>query len=159
MIRVDFGDASFLFSGDLEEDGIRELLDRYESTDRLDVDVYQVGHHGSRNGSTVPMVQAMSPEIAVFSMGRWDNGIDQQRAENRFNTFWYGHPRKIVVDLLSEGIPQNRESTTAGMVFNGIADPVRRTIHKNFYATGWDGTIRIRAARDGTFIVSTENQD
>jgi hypothetical protein len=33
----------------------------------------------------------------VISMGKWNNG---QGSSNRFNTFHYGHPRKVTVDIL-----------------------------------------------------------
>lgn len=47
VIRVDFGEASFLFTGDLEEKAIETLVDFYQDTPMLDADVYQVGHHPS----------------------------------------------------------------------------------------------------------------
>ena len=67
VVRVDFGEASFLITGDLEEVAIEDIVERYEGTDLLDVDVYQVGHHGSRNGTTDSLVAEISPKIAVFS--------------------------------------------------------------------------------------------
>lgn len=155
VIRIDYGEASFLFTGDLEVSGIEELISRYKGTDRLDVDVYQVGHHGSYNGTTEALVNAMTPEIAVISMGRWDYGIDEQYDKDHFNTWWYGHPRKELVDLLSKGISDNRRVPITAMVFKEPADPVKREILKRIYATGWDGTVQIRATKDGKFIVST----
>lgn len=44
VIRVDFGESSFLFTGDLEEHAIGTRVDWYDGTSTLDVDVYQVGH-------------------------------------------------------------------------------------------------------------------
>ncbi len=155
VIRVDFGEASLLFTGDLQDDGIKELILRYKGTDQLDVDIYQVGHHGSYNGTTEALVNAMTPEIAVISMGRWDYGIDEQYDKDHFNTWWYGHPRKELVDLLSKGISDNRRVPITAMVFREPADPVKRKILKRIYATGWDGTVQIRATKDGKFIVST----
>jgi len=155
VIRVDFGEASLLFTGDLQDDGIKELISRYKGTDRLDVDVYQVGHHGSYNGTTEALVNAMTPEIAVISMGRWDYGIDEQYDKDHFNTWWYGHPRENLVELLSNGISENRRMPITAMVFRKPADPVEREILKRIYATGWDGTVQIRATKDGKFIVST----
>ena len=46
VIKVTFGAASFLFTGDLEEDGMETLLSTYDPT-ILDVDVLRVGHQGS----------------------------------------------------------------------------------------------------------------
>ena len=61
---VDYGENSFLFSGDCEEEAERDIL---ENGMNLDVDVYQVGHHGSRSSSTEDFLDAMSPEYAVIS--------------------------------------------------------------------------------------------
>ena len=52
VVRVDFGQSSFLFSGDLEERAIEDLVSFYQGSNTLDVDVYKVGHHGSANGTT-----------------------------------------------------------------------------------------------------------
>ncbi|HEX9619289.1 MAG TPA: MBL fold metallo-hydrolase, partial [Polyangiaceae bacterium] len=46
-IRIRFGRASFLFTGDLEEPALETLVAYYDGTRALDVDVYQLGHHGS----------------------------------------------------------------------------------------------------------------
>lgn len=73
VVRVDFGQASLLFTGDLEEPAIETMVDFYDGSTMLDVDVWQVGHHGSYNGTTFSLVHAMSPEIAVISMSRWDD--------------------------------------------------------------------------------------
>ena len=61
---LDYGENSFLFSGDCEEEAERDIL---ENGMNLDVDVYQVGHHGSRSSSTEEFLDAMSPEYAVIS--------------------------------------------------------------------------------------------
>lgn len=45
VTRIDFGEASFLFTGDLEKEGIEKMLAHY-SREVLEADVYQVGHHG-----------------------------------------------------------------------------------------------------------------
>lgn len=74
VTRVDFGQSSFLFTGDLEEPGIKRLLDRHETPTLLDVDVYHVGHHGSHNGTTAELLGAVTPKIAVISVGHWDFG-------------------------------------------------------------------------------------
>ena len=67
VIRVDYGAASFLFTGDLELSGIGTLLARHGGSGALDVDVYEVGHHGADNATTPAFLTAMSPELAVGS--------------------------------------------------------------------------------------------
>lgn len=84
---LDYGDSSFLFSGDCEEEAEQDIL--ANGLD-LDVDVYQVGHHGSRSSSTEEFLDAMSPEYAVISCAE-DNS--------------YGHPHaKTLNNLRARGI-------------------------------------------------------
>jgi competence protein ComEC len=112
VIRVDLGQASFLFTGDLECAGIDEIVEYYRPASEkdpnlLDIDVYQVGHHGSPNGTAAYLLMETTPEIAVISVGKWDFGKD---GKNGFTTYWYGHPRKAIIDLLTIAIPKYRSS-------------------------------------------------
>jgi hypothetical protein len=152
VIRVDFGKSSFLFTGDLEVPGIEKLAGYYSDTKMLRADVYQVGHHGSWNGTTRELVEAISPSIAVIGVGRWDYGLNSSYP---FTTYRYGHPRREVIDLLSEWIPGNRNNPISIKVFEGSQDPIDYTVKKSIYATGWDGDVRVSAKLDGTFQVST----
>ncbi|MEQ9564422.1 MAG: MBL fold metallo-hydrolase, partial [Pseudomonadales bacterium] len=71
VIRVDFGQASFLFSGDLEDDAESHMRRAYEANEGLfDVDVYQVSHHGAGNDTSEKLMAMMTPKIAVISMGK-----------------------------------------------------------------------------------------
>jgi hypothetical protein len=51
VIRLDFGDISFLFPGDIEAKAEIKMVDKYAGTDMLDVDIYQAAHHGSSTSS------------------------------------------------------------------------------------------------------------
>lgn len=158
VIRVDFGDASFLFTGDLQDSAIGTLLAYYEGStapnddddSMLDVDVYQVGHHGSDNATTQPLLDAMTPETAVISVGQWNYGLG---TNNKFTTYHYGHPRKDVLDLLSPAIPKYRSSETTEMVADGVCDFHPYTVKKKIYATAWDGNIGVRARWSGSMAV------
>lgn len=145
VVRVDFGEASVLLTGDLEHDAIEDLLVRYEGTGLLDVDLYQVGHHGSSNGTTAELVEAMSPEMAVFSCGpSW--------REERWSAWQYGHPREDVFGMLTDGVALTR-SPVAVPVAEGQRDFVDRDLAAAIYATAWDGTVVIEARMDGTLHV------
>lgn len=72
--RLDYGDVSWLFTGDLSEPGEQALL---KSGADLDVTALKVGHHGSRYSSSDPFLEAVSPKICLISCGK-DNS--------------YGHP-------------------------------------------------------------------
>ncbi len=145
VLRVDFGNASLVLTGDLEETGIETMLHRYQGTDHLDVDVYQVGHHGSFNGTTPDLVQVMSPEYAVVSMGPVDREV-------MWTAWAYGHPRREVIDLLQSYIQTTRPpiDVQVGRRGRSFED---RTINQAVYATGWDGTIVFEAGTDGVFRV------
>lgn len=150
VIRVDYGAASFLFTGDLELAGIGTLLARYSGTTALDVDVYVAGHHGADNGTTLPFANAMSPEIAVISMGppiRIGGG----------SAWRHGHPRRSTVELLEGVISRPRAAPITVMVsegsqsFHALAHPLSDAI----YGTGWDGDVVISAGADGALRVAT----
>lgn len=156
VIRVDFGDASYLFPGDLETPGIERLLDEYRDTDLFDVDVYEVGHHGSRNATTSAFARRMTPEIAVISVGQWDFG---RGTDEEFSTFFFGHPRRQAVRILNRRIRREREAPIQAMVANAVKDFSEWTIRKAIYATGWEGTVRIESTADGRHRVTSDAEN
>ena len=152
VIRVDFGESSFLFTGDLEEDGIEYLIHRYESAlSFLDVDVYQVGHHGSHNATNAKLLEVITPEIAVISVGKWNYG----KPNTPFTTYTYGHPRLIVIELLALSIHGKREPKKV-KIFTRPKKDRTYIIEDMVYSTSWDGTIKIKATYDGMYTVETE---
>lgn len=84
VARIDHGSKSFLFTGDLEELGEARLI---ESGIDIDVDVLQVGHHGSRDATTEEFLAKVTPRVAVISAGR----------DNR-----YGLPNDETISRLEE---------------------------------------------------------
>jgi competence protein ComEC len=123
-------------------------VETYGASDALDVDVYHVGHHGSYNGTTASLLQAMSPEAAVISMGRWD-------VRERWTAWQYGHPRRPVVERLQAEVTGRRPRP----VTVKVADAVKRfsdlRLEQAIYATGWDGDIVIESGADGVLNVRT----
>lgn len=158
VLRIDYGESSILFTGDLEESernrkaGIERLLEKYEGTRLLDVDVYQVGHHGSANGNTDELTAAMSPEIAVLSHGP---ACSKRRG---FSAWGHRHPRKQTIDELLECRTEDDESClaereTVGAQFYDTQERRWRSelMTKAIYSTGWDGTIILEADIHGTW--------
>lgn len=76
------GDKSWLFTGDMEEEGEREVLLRYP---KINVDVLKAGHHGSKTSTGEAFLDKLKPDIAIISAGR----------NNRFD-----HPHPEVLDRL-----------------------------------------------------------
>lgn len=153
VTRVDFGQSSFLFPGDLETPAIQTLVDYYHNTEMLDVDVYQVGHHGSYNGTTQAFVEAMSPKAAVISCGDWDFGSDRPGG---FTTFNYGHPRLSTIQLLEDGIHAFRKPAIEAGAFLKSRQPGWIDVQKNIYCTGWDGNVTIEADLYGVMTTHVE---
>lgn len=83
VLYAEFGGLSWLFTGDLEAKGEKELLEN----ERLKVDVLKIGHHGSKGSSTEVFLQKLNPTYAIISAGK----------NNR-----YRHPHKEVLERLTE---------------------------------------------------------
>lgn len=157
VIRVDFGEASFLFTGDLQEYAIDTLVEYYGGTDSLDVDVYQVGHHASHNATTEGLLDAMTPQIAVISMGHWVEGRQANGRARPMSAFGYGHPHLGILNMLSDWIPGHRSRRLTIMAATGSRRFQEYDVRKRIYATGWEGTIRVRATLDREYITYTEH--
>lgn len=154
VVRVDFGESSFLFTGDMEESAIETMLDWYDETSALDTDVYHVGHHGSHNGTTSELLQALTPELAVISCGQPSFGQPSGRGRPKgFSTFVYGHPRRAVLDILGIAIPGKRSAAIDVQAGEGSRQFQSYRVRKNIYATPWDGTLTVTATPTGSMQV------
>jgi competence protein ComEC len=81
VFRMDFGENSFLFTGDA---GFKTENDMINDGHNLDIDWLKVAHHGSKNSSGESFLKKVTPEKAVISVGK--------------NS--YGHPTQEVFDRL-----------------------------------------------------------
>ncbi len=68
LIRITFGNRTFLLTGDIERDTENELL--ADPSCDLRADVIKVPHHGSRTSSTYGFVNRVQANTAVISVGR-----------------------------------------------------------------------------------------
>ena len=60
-------DKHFLFTGNLEEKGEKDLLKQYPD---LEVDVLKVGQHGSKKSSSSAFLEQLKPELTLISVGK-----------------------------------------------------------------------------------------
>ena len=91
VVKVEFGDTSFLFTGDMEKDAETDMLDYGMD---VSADVLKVGHHGSSTSTGYRFLYEVDPEYAVISVGT-DNT--------------YGHPHRETVAILADaGVPMLR---------------------------------------------------
>jgi competence protein ComEC len=84
VLRLWWGEASFLLTGDIEAEAEALLL---RTSRPLRADVLKVAHHGSGGSSTAEFLQAVDPAYAVISVG----------AENLA-----GHPAQEVLNRLAK---------------------------------------------------------
>lgn len=67
VVRVDFGECSFLLTGDAASAAENDMLDDPELIALLDCDVLKVAHHGGSGSTSAKFAKAVSPEVAVIS--------------------------------------------------------------------------------------------
>lgn len=82
VARLDWGENSFLFTGDIESPAENEIL---ESQENIDVDILKVAHHGSKYSSSEAFLDAVSPETGIISVSATNS---------------YGHPTEVVLEAL-----------------------------------------------------------
>ena len=83
LIRVSYGEASFLFTGDLIAEQEQQVL---ANGTHVASTVLKVGHHGSRTSSSQEFLTAVNPGWAVISCG-YNNS--------------FGHPHKEILNRLT----------------------------------------------------------
>ncbi|MES2213975.1 MAG: ComEC/Rec2 family competence protein [Patescibacteria group bacterium] len=85
VARLVYGDESFLLTGDSTKKAEYILLGL--DPDILKSIVLKAGHHGSRTSTSVPYAEAVAPEYAIISAGKYNS---------------YGHPHKETLDTLNK---------------------------------------------------------
>lgn len=84
VLKIWYGETSFLFTGDLEREGESVLLD---SGYDLSATVLKVGHHGSDDATSYPFLREIIPSYAVISVGEGND---------------YGHPHDGALSRLQD---------------------------------------------------------
>ena len=112
VLYTEMGGLSWLFTGDLEQEGERRLLSTYL---HLKADVLKVAHHGSKTSTSQPFLDRIQPKVAIISAGK----------NNRF-----GHPHREVVERLEKrGVVVYRTDESGAISFryrkeSGYFDPM-----------------------------------
>ena len=65
ILRMDYKNNSYLFTADTTGDVEKTLLDK-----NIDVDIYQVAHHGSVYSNTYEFLEKVTPEYAFIQLGK-----------------------------------------------------------------------------------------
>lgn len=79
VLRIVFGELSFLFTGDMESSAERDLI---EAGVELRSTVLKVGHHGSNTSSSYRFLREVAPRYGVISVGTGNK---------------YGHPHEEIL--------------------------------------------------------------
>ncbi len=108
IIRVSYGNTAVLLTGDATE--LAEKLALKAQPDHyFKADVLKVAHHGSSDATFEAFLDAVSPAIAVISVGRGND---------------YGHPHQALLDRLSERgitICRTDEDGTVTLLLDGTS--------------------------------------
>lgn len=84
VLRIVYGDTSFMFTGDAEREVEQDILNRGTE---ISSTVLKVGHHGSDSSTSYVWLREIMPQYAVISVGD-DNS--------------YGHPTEEVLSRLRD---------------------------------------------------------
>jgi competence protein ComEC len=82
VLKIEGKNESFLFTGDIEEEAEEDILHLGRW---LKSDVIKVPHHGGKTSSHEPFFEAVSPDVAIISVGH-DNA--------------FGHPHQEMLNTL-----------------------------------------------------------
>lgn len=109
LIRVSYGEASFLFTGDLIAEQEQQVL---ANGTHVASTVLKVGHHGSRTSSSQEFLTAVNPGWAVISCG-YNNS--------------FGHPHKEILQRIQDCTDANilRTDVDGAIVFKTDGETIR----------------------------------
>lgn len=112
VLKLEYGNTSFLFTGDAEDISEKEILNKgYD----VKADLLKVGHHGSSTSTTESFLKAVSPKYAVISVGK----------DNK-----YGHPDNVVLERLVNANIQVYRTDEVGTII-ATSDGKNITLDKN----------------------------
>jgi competence protein ComEC len=103
-----FGGKRVLLTGDLDLNGEHKIIESGMLNQH--VDIFKLGHHGSKTSNSAELLEAITPNLAIVSAGR----------NNR-----YGHPNQEVIERLDSMRIPHVSTQDKGMIsyryfFNGV---------------------------------------
>jgi len=142
VLRIEFGNSVFLFTGDADTRSENEQL---ASGLPLDADVLRVGHHGARTSSTQRYLDAISPSYAVISCGQGNT---------------YGHPHdETMARLAGTGAEIYRTDENGTVIFttDGITITISTTRGSGVQNTALPPTVTAPSSLSVTSYIGNVN--
>lgn len=104
VLKMSYGSFDFLFTGDLEKEGMQNIL---RSQNELEAEVLKFPHHGSKNGLQENFLKEVRAKAVVISAGENNN---------------FGHPSPEVIEYFGrQNIPLYRTDQQGAVIFFGGA--------------------------------------
>ncbi len=114
VLRIVYGNTSFLFTGDMESAAEHDLLD---AQTELQSTVLKVGHHGSDSSTSYRFLREVAPKYAVISVGKGNS---------------YGHPTETVLSRLRDAdVTLYRTDLQGDIICTSNGESVTFTTKKN----------------------------
>lgn len=101
VLKITYGEVSFLFTGDIEKSAGNEILYNCKESQVSSV-ILKVPHHGSKSSPTEDFLDTVNPEVAVISCGRY----------NRFR-----HPHSSTIRKYNDFGIEIRRTDKEGTIF------------------------------------------
>lgn len=139
VLRVVYGNTSFLFTGDAEREEEQDILNAGFT---LSSSVLKVGHHGSETSSTYPFLREIMPQYAIISVG----------ANNS-----YGHPTEATLSRLRDAdVKVYRTDMQGDIICTSNGKSVSFLVEKNAEADTLS-TITKNSSQDGSKAVAPKD--
>lgn len=99
VLKITYGQTSFLFTGDAEREAEQAILDRNAD---ISATVLKVGHHGSDTSTSYVWLREIMPEYAIISVGEGNS---------------YNHPTDEVLSRLRDAEVKTYRTDLNGDIF------------------------------------------
>ncbi len=145
VLKITYGQTSFLFTGDAEREAEQAILNRDED---ISANVLKVGHHGSDTSTSYVWLREIMPEYAIISVGKGNS---------------YNHPTDEVLSRLRDADVQTYRTDLNGDIFltsdgKTISITSDKTVSKDkIFKAG--GTVTEKVTQATTQPVVTEKAD
>ncbi len=86
VFMIYYNGTKILITGDLDQEGERQMLKYYQNSDILKADILKIGHHGSQYSTSMEFLEEVEPIYCVIQVGKNN----------------YGHPHVKTIEKCQE---------------------------------------------------------